>query len=135
MCTLVKPFEVASHNGIITVKSLATGDHRTVRVRTQPKDSKFAPGERVAQLLVGSDNTSSYKAFAFIGEDGTVRLFSKNRDSKVFQWLKRFLETPEAFDDKVVINFEGHCRKCNRLLTTPESVASGIGPTCAQSGF
>jgi len=29
---------------------------------------------------------------------------------------------------------EGRCVRCNRLLTTPESIKSGIGPICAEMG-
>lgn len=30
---------------------------------------------------------------------------------------------------------EGYCIRCNRLLTTPESIAAGIGPICAKGGM
>jgi hypothetical protein len=29
----------------------------------------------------------------------------------------------------------GHCGKCNRLLTVPESVESGLGPECSGLGY
>lgn len=125
------PFQVATHNGIITIKSRTTGEHRTLRIHTQPKDAKFAAGERVAEILSGPDNTGDYRGFAFVKSDGSVCLWKKYQDSDFYQWIARFLRHPERFLNKVEINFEGKCRRCNRDLTTPESVASGIGPTCS----
>lgn len=130
MQTMTAPFQVATHNGIITIKSRTTGEHRTLRIHTQPKDAKFAAGERVAEILSGSDNTSDYRGFAFVKSDGSVHLWKKYQDSDFYQWVARFLRHPERFLNKVEINFEGKCRRCNRDLTTPESVSSGIGPTC-----
>jgi hypothetical protein len=45
-------------NGRYTIQNRTTGEHRTFIIRTQPKDSKFAPGCRVAALLTGPDNDS-----------------------------------------------------------------------------
>jgi hypothetical protein len=124
----IAPFQVATHNGIITIKSRTTGEHRTLRIHTQPKDAKFAAGERVVEILSGPDD---YRGFAFVKSDGSVILWKKYRDSDFYVWIARFLRHPERFLNRVEINFEGKCRRCNRDLTTPESVASGIGPTCA----
>jgi hypothetical protein len=33
------------------------------------------------------------------------------------------------------IHLEGRCLRCNRPLTTPESIRRGIGPICAEGGF
>ncbi len=126
------PFDIATHNGIVTIKSIATGEHRTLRIRTQKEDSSFLPGRRIVSLLTGSDNESSYTSFGMLSQGGTtVFLWKRLQDSKAYNWYKRFLENPGRFEDKVEINFEGRCRRCNRLLTVPESVESGIGPTCA----
>lgn len=122
-------FDIRTHNGFVTVHNPATGDHRTFQINTQPKDAKFAAGMRVASLLVGPDNESDYRGFGFV-IDGRVVLWKANRESKVYQWYKRFLEAPRRHP-KLEINFDGRCRACNRLLTTPHSVRSGIGPICA----
>jgi hypothetical protein len=65
-----RPFDIESHNGCITITSLDSGEHRTVRIRTKSERSKFAPGSRVAELLTGPDNESDYQAFAFVGDGG-----------------------------------------------------------------
>lgn len=138
------PFCVATHNGTITIKSHRTGEHRTVRIRTEEWAVKDAQGSpvlddqgnpktrcvRVAQLLCGPDNTSDYRSFAFVDGD-VVTLWRKHQDSKFYRWLSAFLSHPATFLNQVDVCFDGACRRCNRALTTPESVASGIGPICA----
>lgn len=122
---------IFTHNGVLTVRSTRTGDHRTFRIRTQPNDSKFAPGERVLSMLFGPDNTSDYRGFAFVKDDRLV-IWNKHKGTQMEE-LANMLVHLDRFESKglVEINFEGRCRKCNRALTTPESVESGIGPICS----
>lgn len=133
----MQPFDVETHNGTVTVTSLRTGEHRTLRIRTEEwadRDNPEVKNEvRTVGLLSGPDNTSDYRNFALIGNDCRVILFKKHRGSQIFEWLAKFVHNPVLFMDQVEINFEGRCRKCNRPLTTPESVASGIGPVCKQN--
>lgn len=124
------PFGLATHNGIITMRSVRTGDHRTLVVKTQKPDAKFMPGVRLLSILEGPDNTSDYHSIGFVNTVGQVVLWRKNADSAFYQWIAAALESPEKYSDRVEFSFEERCRRCNRLLTTPESVASGIGPVC-----
>ena len=128
--TEVAPFDITTHNGFITVQNLENGNHRTIRIRTQKEDADFMPGKRLVGLLVGSDNMNSYRNFGYIDRNGKVVLWRKLRGSKAYRLYARFLENPAHFMDKVAINFDGRCRRCNLPLTTPASVASGIGPVC-----
>lgn len=126
-------------NGRYTVQSTKTGEHRTFWVRTQPKDAEFAPGRRVAYLLTGSqnDDLTSYTAFGFVSEDGIQVFKSKQANSP--RWAQYAdvlwslaldsgfsLWTEKGFR----IHMEGTCCRCNRPLTTPRSIAMGIGPIC-----
>lgn len=129
---LEKPFDLATHNGFITVLNPASGEHRTFRVRRRPDDSKFAPGKRTVGLLTGSDNESDYRDFGFVGDDGRIWLWKKHRGQKAYEWFARCLSNPERFTHLVEFNFEERCRRCNRQLSTPESCARGIGPDCAE---
>lgn len=122
---------VKTHNGILTIVSKRTGEHRTVKISTQSKDSKFAPGKRVVALLSGPDNESDYRSFGFVDEHSGVVLFRKHQDSAFYVWLRRFLNNPVEYVESVDVLFEGRCRVCNRVLTEPESIMSGIGPVCA----
>lgn len=129
--TVTKPFEIKTHNGIITMKSMKTGEHRTFRIRTMKQDSKFLPGKRVVELLQGPDNESDYRSFGMIGDDGRVYLWKKHQGQAFYVWVASALQSPEHYVDRVEFSFEGRCRRCNRLLSDPDSVASGIGPTCS----
>lgn len=129
---------IATHNGFVTVKSARTGDHRTFRIATQADDAKFAPGRRVVSLLTGPDNETDYRGFGFLdaAPDGRVKItvWKKCRGGQ-FEALAEMLENLPAHEaaGQVSVNFDARCRRCNRTLTTPESVASGIGPVCAEA--
>lgn len=125
---------IATHNGTITVTNTATGDHRTFAIRTQPNDARFAPGKRIVSLFVGRDNDNpfDYNGFGFVNDDGTIRVWRK-KSGGVFDTYARMLAAPESFMARgVEYVFAGTCRVCNRTLTNPESIASGIGPVCAE---
>ena len=133
--TAAPQFSVATHNGTITIQNPATGNHRTFRVRTQPADAKFAPGERIVSLLTGSDNESDYTGFGFVADDGRIRVWTSKRaaDGGVFVKFADMLTRPDHYESLGCrYLWSERCRKCNRRLTTPESVAAGIGPKCQQ---
>lgn len=50
-----------------------------------------------------------------------------------YEKLARMIERLANHIDegRVTINLEGRCRRCNKPLTTPQSVHEGIGPVCA----
>lgn len=125
-------FKLATHNGCVTISNPATGNHRTFRIRTQSKDSTFRPGERIVALLDGPDNTTNYLQFGFVNADGTISLWNRYRNSEVFQQYTKLLMAPEVWSKNHGLRYqvEGRCRVCNRLLTDPESISSGIGPVC-----
>lgn len=124
-------FAVRSHNGTITVKNPTTGQHRTFRIRTQKKDSKFAPGRRVLSLLTGSNNETSFMPFAFVENDGSVLIWNKHRGTQFHRLARLIQDLPgECERFGLEVSWSAKCRCCNRKLTTPESIASGIGPVC-----
>jgi hypothetical protein len=84
-------------------------------------------------VLTGPDNWSNYKyAGLFDPQTKTIRQTTKskialNAPSMVaLQWALAHLDS-----DKFEFWHEGSCGICGRKLTVPESIASGIGPTCA----
>lgn len=118
---------IGTHNGSVTITS-PTGEHRTFNIRTQPDDSRFAPGQRVVRLLTGPDD---WQGFGFVSDNGTIRVW-KRYQGTAHATYARMLERPESFVAKgAEYLFSGRCRVCNRELTHPESIASGIGPVCA----
>ncbi len=129
---IAQHFSVFTHNGSITMRNPATDGHRTFRIHTQPDDARFAPGERIVSLLVGPDNTTDYNGFGFVKKDRIV-LWRRFRDSSDFTKYADMLQRPNHYQEEHGIEYlyEGKCRRCNRTLTVPESIESGIGPVCA----
>lgn len=126
-------FDVRTHNGFVSMVSKRTGEHRTFRVWTQSDDSSFMPGRRLVGLLSGPDNESDYIAFGVLSESGDcIHLWKKHKESAFFRWVAAALLDPVRYSDRVDFSFDGRCRRCNRLLTCPESVESGIGPICSE---
>ncbi len=134
---LAEHFNVATHNGKITIKNRATGQWKTFKIHTQKKDASFAPGERIVSLLTGPDNENSYKGFGFVKPDGSIILWKKARTPafRAFASLLRHTRHGQAAQTETAPNgyeylYKGRCRCCNRTLTTPDSVRLGIGPVC-----
>lgn len=116
---------ILSHNGKLTIKNLETGNHRTFQIKTRefPDGSK----KRVISMLIGSDNTSDYLPFGFVGRDG-VYVWKKHQNdfyNKIAKLLPKVMEK-----ENLEVHFETKCRVCNRTLTTIESIQSGVGPKC-----
>ena len=124
-------FAAATHNGTITIRNPETEVHRTFRIRTQKKDSRFAPGKRVLSLLTGSDNTRDYSGFAFIEDDGTVRAWNRHIGTQ-YERYARLIQNLESETERwnLDVQWSAKCRCCNRELTDPTSISTGIGPVC-----
>lgn len=125
-------------NGIVTIQNLS-GEHRTFRIATQKADAKFAPGKRIISILSGPDNTRDYRGFGFV-DDAGVHVWRK-QESALTLWYARLINVfiggfsdpaVEALRDTYKVSLSKKCLKCNRELTTPESIELGIGPVCAE---
>lgn len=116
-------------NGFYTI-TFPDGSHKTLRVRTS-RDHKFAFGKRIVGLLIGPENTSDYEDFAFMFEDKGVVLWKRYRDKKVAEyadllWYLGTVGPIEGFQ----LRADERCLICNRPLTDPVSIDTGIGPIC-----
>lgn len=124
-------------NGKITIVN-RQGEHRTFQIKTQKKDARFAPGKRIIALLSGPDNQHDFMSFGFVDDNG-VHVWQKHR-TKSFLWFAELINVlvgklpstckAELFEGYEVM-ISKRCLRCNRELTTPESIESGIGPVCA----
>jgi hypothetical protein len=111
------------------------GDWQTYKVA---KSRDEANPVYFVSVMDGPDNQSSY---AYIGlldpNSGEMRVTRKSRYAEDHRFVRiaRFAlrvvfgkqELPAGYD----VKHAGRCGRCNRMLTTPESLASGIGPECA----
>lgn len=126
-------FSLRTHNGRVTITS-PTGQHRTVWIRTQARDAKFAPGQRIISMYTKgeNDNPFSYQGFGFVRSDGSIALWNRTSGVAIYIRLANLLQNLEqAVGMGYTFKLEGRCRICNRVLTNPESIDRGIGPECA----
>jgi len=143
------------HNGTYTVAHPERG-HFTLKLHTAQKGD--LAGERILSLLVGPDNTTSYRGVAF-WKDAEKRavVWKKHRGPQSvqpidgFTWQQRGWSAVEQklaiwadlatrgatdelhgfwYGEGYRLHLEGRCVVCNRKLTDPESIQLGIGPTC-----
>lgn len=116
-------------------KSTITVRGKTTRFTYQIK--KIANQEKwFVGLLNGPDNNCDYMYIGLGTMDKNATFtFRLTRNSRAgddaqsviaFKWLVRHWESP-----LMEIWHEGACGRCGRKLTVPESIESGLGPTCA----
>lgn len=122
-------FNLETHNGFLTVENSKTGDHRTFKVWTEEWDDKT---KRTVSLLIGPDreNWQDWRKFAFV--DGSRVKVWRRLQGGDFEKFAKILANPARGEELgLVYHLEGRCRVCNRPLTNPESIQSGIGPICS----
>lgn len=119
-------------NSTITIKSSLSGKHYTYRVKKIREDGPVY----YVSLLNGSDNEKSY---CYIGLYDSVsnkfKITSKSKMTYNSTPVKAFQYFIKGFDNKMFpkhleVYHENKCGRCNRKLTTPESIESGFGPEC-----
>lgn len=119
---------LADYNGHLTITS-PTGNHRTFRIWTGAIDD-WTRGRRVLSLL---SSGGVWVAFGWVDSDGLIRVFVKKQSQGLWMKYARMLQVPGGFMAKgAIYEFEGHCRRCNRILTHPDSLHRGLGPHCAK---
>lgn len=116
-------------NAHVTFQSRRTETRFTYRVLA-PKDGGLV---RFVSVLTGPDN------YEYLGCIYPNRNFGHGRKSRIaadapsavaFAWVWRKL-TAGKMHPELAVYHEGRCGKCGRRLTTPESIATGLGPVCA----
>lgn len=121
-------------NGVYTV---GTGDlRRTIRV----SDADWArergiygvgPSTQGVSLLSGPNNEADYTFIGWL--NGSVFSASKKHaGNELFPRLLLALVADPTAAGMEYARESQNCYICNRLLTTPESIAAGIGPVCAE---
>jgi hypothetical protein len=123
----VAEFLYAGH-ATFTLSSLRSGDHYTYRLSSC--DDK--PAMFFCSLLTAPDT------YQYIGlvEHNAFRLTRKskmNDDSTPVKAMRYFLGhlLKQVIAPDLEFRHEGHCGRCGRELTVPESIDRGLGPTCA----
>lgn len=124
-----------------TLVSRRTGTRYTYEVRAKraPDGGGFATPHFVA-VLTGPDNTRDYQFLGSIFDGATYRHGRKSQiaadapSAKAWAWVWSRLAAG-TLPAEVEVWHEGRCGRCGRALTDPASIASGIGPVCADAGM
>lgn len=145
------------HNGTYTVSHADKG-HFTVKLYTaQNGDLR---GRRILATLRGPDNEIDYEGVAFwddarrrcdvwrrkrgAGSRMPVDGYHVQRDGgwsktehKLAIWTDLVVRGERGFSvgEGYQLLVEGRCVRCNRKLTHPDSIRSGIGPECGGGTF
>lgn len=124
------------------------GEHISIQIHTPIR------GSMAGKRLVKRNTIEGFKAFAFIMDDGSVqvwRRFADLENTKLVEFTRKMINffkaahnagVPLHFDhnnaativqgnDRYIVWMEQRCRRCNRALSTPQSVQDGIGPECS----
>ena len=139
------------HNGTYTLSS-PTGNHVTIKLRTV-RTGKLA-GERIVELLTGPCNETDYLGLGFWNDERCqVNVWRRHSSGAGPIAANRYSPDWNANEKKLAVfvglatcsgvwearGYEmlksGACLRCNRTLTTPESIARGVGPECASKGM
>ena len=119
-----KKFMLAG-NAITTLKSTKSGKHFTYRIKKKKTEDIW---------FVSVMYNYKSKSFNYLGcilPDGTFKYTKASQMKKTsksfvaFNWAWNHID-----NDSLEVWHEGRCGRCGRLLTEPDSIASGFGPVC-----
>lgn len=131
------------YNGTYTMDNGSR--HLTFQIYTATRGP--LQGKRIVKrsMLYGQ-----FQGFAFVGADGTLqvwRRFQEQSTELYMEWARELLAclnsrgndapgidtlTHTSTAGTFTIQRTRSCRRCNRTLTVPTSIESGIGPECAR---
>lgn len=125
-------------NAIFTVSN-GDGLHYTFNVVRKEFDSNV---RYFVNLLTGADNTSDYTYIGMLNpETGDVfptrasRFDVGSTPMRVAKWAVRQVMLERELPEGYAIQHAGRCGRCGKMLTTPESIATGLGPVCVEKAF
>ncbi len=122
-------------NAHVTFQSRRTGTRFTYRIRAaEPRQGDVNPPPHFVAVLTAPDH------YDYLGCIYGNRAYAHGRKSHLssgapsaiaFAWVWKHL-FEGTMHPELAVYHEGRCGVCSRRLTTPESVATGIGPTCRE---
>lgn len=122
---------VLAGNATFTLKNTNTGNRFTFRIR-QPNETT----PHFVSVLTGPDNISNYVYLGTVFESSKYAHGRKSpitpsaQSAKTISWFLNQIFNNRQLPQQIEVYHEGHCGRCGRLLTVPESIQNGIGPVC-----
>jgi len=128
---------IYTHNGTWTLKhsNHSPRSHIIFRVKTSTTRTARSYGRRILSKKIGA----RFVGIGYVNE-ADVWLFPRvTHRADVDLLISLSAMTEAQLEELGYDDGEGHwtitaatlCRRCNRMLTTPESIRTGIGPVCA----
>lgn len=131
---LTKEYIFAGHS-TFTIESTKINQRYTYKVKRQTTKSSGKVSYQVYRLY-GPDNTDDYRFICLVGDDRkTILVNQANQKEMPVVMFKQFIDllhNDETWPEKCKFYKSNKCAKCGRLLTTPDSVETGYGPTCRE---
>lgn len=120
------------HNGVFTC--IGPKGHRTIKVSTVQEGG--LKGRRVVRVMTGPDNVMDYVGVGFLNEGDAFKVWKRVDGTQLHKIVLAWLHIMKGDQGWGAYRVEEarHCVRCNRLLTEPTSIESGIGPVCARRG-
>lgn len=114
-----------------TIESKVTGKHYTFKV-TAPKNKNDLLW---VSLLTGTNDEYHYLGTMFlVNSRWQYRLTAKSKPEhkvhRIFAWFIFQLQRGADMNPDLVFRHSGVCSRCQRKLTTPQSIDLGMGPVC-----
>jgi hypothetical protein len=133
--SLAVPFLVGG-NAIVTFESRKTGARFTYRIRlADPRQGGDREPPHFVSVLTGPNNGHDYDYLGAIFQKKvyvhgkTSRIAADAPSAVAFAWAWRHLSAGKM-PEGLAVWHEGRCGRCGRRLTTPRSLATGLGPVC-----
>lgn len=112
------------------------------RTRTGDAQPLYRDDFYFVSFLTGSDNENDFTYLGTLNPaTGVVRptkaskLNEQSKPFEVVNWALNRVWTGKPFPGNSSLQHAGHCGKCGRTLTVPESLESGLGPECSGLGY
>lgn len=132
----INPYFLNSGNAIFTVSN-PSGEHYTYHiVDSDLRDERSSETLYFVHVLTGPNNLHDYTYLGMYDPWGFIKMTKASkydRDSrivKVLDWAIDVVFERKKLPDGYAIQHVGKCGRCSRRLTTPESLACGLGPVC-----
>lgn len=110
-------------SGYVTAVCRATGHHRTFRVKRR------LGGPGYVLSLVSGHGLADETDFAYL--DGSRVEMLPSMTCAPWTLYVTIITEPEKYRS-VEVKTNPRCRRCQRRLTSPESIRLGVGPTCKE---
>lgn len=123
-------------NAVFTVTN-PTGERFTFRARRPKAKNPTDTPPVFLGILSGPNNETDYAYAGIVCLDGSVKITKASKFQLtakpvlVAAWAMRLVIAGKPMPAGYAIHHEGRCCRCGRTLTTPESVARGMGDDCA----